>query len=599
MNWTNFFSVLADAFDSGHCLELVREIWENDRWFTFSAFERTAAFCERQMREAGLSEVERLPLKADGHTAYGDWVIPRAWDVSEAYLELPDGRRLADYQSVPCSLVMYSAPTPPEGIWAEVLAVEDPNQVNPASVKGKLLLTDRTSRELIPLAMEGGAVGILSDFIPLSAARKTLDGLEEVSRWDNDFRVPVNDTGLFAFSLSPNSGRLLRSLLRDGPVCLYAKVSTRFYDGECYTVSGLLPGSDPEAKELLLYGHLCEPGAEDNASGCALLMELAEKLAALIREGYLSRPQRGIRFVIGYECVGSMGYLALHPERAGRQLCAIVADMVGTEKIDNAHLGIWHDPVSNWSFLDAVLPAVVRDWQKTERQIFQWEERPFSVGSDNIMADPCWGFPTAAMITEPAFSYHSSLDTPDRIEPETLRRNAAILGAAALWLASAGPEEAGQLADWLLEKPDEWLGSCQASLREAALKQAMESLKRLGLEELPPCAETSLPELPSSVGTLESNKIYRRKVPGCLTFATAPKLRDSPWKPAWNDSLNCPLFWADGRRTLWQIAVLSAWEQGKTQDREIREEFLRLHAYFSFLEVHGYLESNYNGERGE
>ncbi len=88
------------------------------------------------------------------------------------YLELPDGRRLADYQSVPCSLVMYSAPTPPEGIWAEVLAVEDPNQVNPASVKGKLLLTDRTSRELIPLAMEGGAVGILSDFIPLSAARK-------------------------------------------------------------------------------------------------------------------------------------------------------------------------------------------------------------------------------------------------------------------------------------------------------------------------------------------------------------------------------------------------------------------------------------------
>ena len=86
MNWTNFFSVLADAFDSGHCLELVREIWENDRWFTFSAFERTAAFCERQMREAGLSEVERLPLKADGHTAYGDWVIPRAWDVSEAYL---------------------------------------------------------------------------------------------------------------------------------------------------------------------------------------------------------------------------------------------------------------------------------------------------------------------------------------------------------------------------------------------------------------------------------------------------------------------------------------------------------------------------------
>ena len=114
-----------------------------------------------------------------------------------------------------------------------------------------------------------------------------------------------------------------------------------------------------------------------------------------------------------------MGYLALHPERAGRQLCAIVADMVGTEKIDNAHLGIWHDPVSNWSLSGCGVAGSGSGLGKRQRdRSFSGRNGLFS-GAVTTLCRPVLGLPTAAMITEPAFSYHSSLDTPDRIEPET------------------------------------------------------------------------------------------------------------------------------------------------------------------------------------
>lgn len=587
MNWTELFPVLEQAFDAGQCQEYLRGIWENDRWFTTPAFAKTAAACESWMREAGLSQVERLPLSADGRTAYGDWVLPRAWDVDEAVLELPDGTRLADYRQVPCSLVMHSAPSPEGGVRAGVLRVEDPDAADPASVAGKLLFTNRPARELIPLAVSGGAAGILSEYFPLyPGVRDNLDGLDEISRWDNDFKVPVNDTGLFAFSLSPRNANRLRAEMEKGPVTLYARVDTRFYDGECSTVSGLLPGSDPEAGEILLYGHLYEPGAEDNGSGCAMLLELARSLTRLVAGGALPQPRRGIRFVMGYECVGSMGYLTAHPDR--KHLCGIVADMVGTEAVDRAHLGLWHDPISNWSFADIVLPAIVRDWQKTQGRAFFYEERPFSVGSDNIMADPAWGFPTMAMITEPAFSYHSSLDTPERIEPEVLRRNGVLLGAAALWLAAAGANEADGLALRLQKEPEEWLEAYPEPLREFARRSALASLERFsggwGIPE-----EASIPPMPEEARAMGGARVPVREVPGCLTFAANPQLAGGRWKPAWNDALNCPLFWADGRRTLWEIAVLSAWEQKQIRDGELWKQFVFLQEYFAFLQENSFL----------
>lgn len=594
MQWTTLFPLLEREFQPERCLEQIRGIYENDHWFSFPAFERTAAFCAEAMRKAGLSQVEQLPLAADGKTAYGDWVIPMAWEAKSAVLRTRDGEVLADYRAVPCSLVMYSAPTPPGGIETEVVWADGPAPLEKAALRGKLLFTGRPAKELVPLAVDGGAAGILTDYLPLyKGVRDSRAELSEESRWDNDFIVPRNETGLFAFSLSPRKGDRLRARLSAGTVRLRAEVDTRFYSGVCYTVSGAIAGTEPDLPELLAYGHLYEPGANDNASGCGVLLELARCLTEAIAYGKLPPPRRTIRFLMGYECTGSMGYLCAHPER--RQLGAAVADMVGTEAIDRSRLSLWKNPLSNPSFMDAALLAVNRMYQEYAGKPHPWEERPFTVGSDNILGDPILRVPTVAMITEPALSYHSSLDTPERLDPAILKRNGLILGVLLLGLASAGEEDAPFLAGEIrshrlrqLAAPG--LPPLRRALLEAASQRALASLSALrpGVSAGSAPSGPLLP-MPPDIRERGGEWIPVRLVKGCLTFQGKPELAASPWKPAWNDRLNLPLFWADGERSLWDIAVRVSAELEECKEGQLLSRFQELSEYFQFLTENGYL----------
>lgn len=104
-------------------------------------------------------------------------------------------------------------------------------------------------------------------------------------------------------------------------------------------VGALLPGSDPNLKDewILLgahYDHLGKegdklfPGADDNASGVAMLLEVAERLA-LSPE----KPRRSVLFVaFDQEESGLLGstHFAGHPPRDFQKLkAALTADMLG------------------------------------------------------------------------------------------------------------------------------------------------------------------------------------------------------------------------------------------------------------------------------
>lgn len=585
MKYTRILEYMRSAFCWERCRENVYRIYENDRWFRNSSFLKTASYCEDAMRRAGLAQVEQLPLKADGRTAYGGWVISRAWDARSARLFLTDDPEtvLADYESVPCCLSMYSAPTPPEGVSAEIVHVEDP--ADAPDVKGKLIFTGRAPRELARFAAENGALGIVSDFIPLTpGVRDSLDQVPGVSRWENDFITPKNDLHLFAFNLSPENGKWLRRLIHErGTMHLTAQVDSEEYDGVLPTTSGCIPGADPALEEVLVYGHLYEPGANDNASGCALILETARCLAEGIASGALPRPRRTIRFAMGHECGGSTGYLVSHPER--RACLSIIADMVGTEAVDNAKLSIWHNPLTSWSFMDSALIDLLNRCRDTYEPSFDWEERPFAVGTDNMLGDPCWRMPTIALITEPALSYHSSMDTPDRIEESVMHRNAMVLGAFILRCADLGPEDAALkdlIRPYMAALYDGSDSPEKRALRESAAQRAEEELAAL----ISGGSRPTFREPPLVPPSDEAARIPVRDVPGCLTFADKPVLRTCPWQPAWSTELNLPLFWADGKRTLWEIACLSGWEEG---DPDVSSRFARLGEYFDVLAEYGYI----------
>jgi len=172
--------------------------------------------------------------------------------------------------------------------------------------------------------------------------------------------------------------------------------------------------------------------------------------------------------------------------------------------------------------------------------------------------------PSAAMITEPAFSYHSSLDVPERIQSDVIDRNGIIIGTYLFGLAIMEVTE----VDEFWKSLQAYVYNTSFAYKFELIKVAHQSLKKL------------FPEWRK-----EYDLIPVRKVAGCLTFYARSDLRGSKWRPAWNNQLNLPLFWADGKRTLWDITVLSAAEAGESIDSQWR----LVYEYFTFSEENGYI----------
>lgn len=585
MEWKELYQTLDALFDVETCINITKAIWENDRWCSRDKNELTAQYCAKVLRNAGLSEVELLPLTANGKTKYFDWTIPRAWDADSATLHYADGEKICDYTEKPCCLVMYSPSTPEDGIEAEVVipTMDDPN---PEKYQGKILLVSDTAGSWTDFAYAHGAVGVLSDFMPLSSARTSREDLYDDVVWMG--MGSVFDHNVFAFHLTARQADRMRAELQNGPVRVKAKVSTRSYEGVMHTVSAALPGTDPTAPEIFMYGHLYEPGANDNAAGAAAILHLAQIYAKAITDGTLPRPKRTIRFAMGYECGGSMGYMASHADRP--VLCGMVTDMIGTEAGDNAVMSLCYDPLSNWSFADGALYALSHIVQEQRGKVIPYDHCRFSIGTDNIIADPLFFRPTVAMVACPALSYHSSFDTPDRIEPETLKRNALIAGTFVWGFATVDDKTCAFLADAIRARTDAMIAEVphprHKRLLEESAALALHSLNRICENVTYPAAEFSAEPAPTYAKDAE-NKIPERIMAGALTFKG--EYNGKSFNAAWSGDMNIPVFWIDGKRNLWQIAYLSAVEKGKCTDEDIKAELEMLTDYFACLAENGYI----------
>lgn len=104
--------------------------------------------------------------------------------------------------------------------------------------------------------------------------------------------------------------------------------------GRPRTVLATLPGRDPDRYYLICaHGDSDSggPGADDNGSGEAVVLELARVLAGLVRSGRLPAPRAGLRFAVwGSEYASSGAYVAREGERLRHCLGVINLDEVGT-----------------------------------------------------------------------------------------------------------------------------------------------------------------------------------------------------------------------------------------------------------------------------
>src|SRR5579872_2234333 len=278
-------AVLCGQTDLNHVLDQVRagvkpdeamnhmrRVYSTDRWFTFPKFQQTADYLKQAMIDAGLQNVELLSAPADGVTQAGYWTEPMAWDVREARLELigddvpAEFRVLADYEKVPTSLGMWSGPTAPGGVTAEIVEWD-----TKGDVRGKLVLTKQNPANIKSELVKRGVLGAINTFTENPELK---DGRQWVNAWgDNGWAFTKKSTPLVCFSITPRQAEFVRQRLAAGhTVRARALADTRYYAGVYPYVTGVIPGTGSN-EEVLTLGHSSEQGAQDNATGVAAMLE--------------------------------------------------------------------------------------------------------------------------------------------------------------------------------------------------------------------------------------------------------------------------------------------------------------------------------------
>ena len=476
---------IGEYFSGANAKDVLTDIYRFDRWSSFDKYHLSSKYCEKKLNEYGIKEVEIIDVAADGVTKYGDWIMPLAWDVNGAELMIAgtDDREqvlLASYKDNPCSLVMWSSPTPPDGILAEVVILADGTKDEDYAdmdVKGKIVFTPKDITRVKPVAVRHGVAGIISDFIAESYYRKYMDlpdGVTWVNTWMDYERggwgFKRGDKECFGFMLSPRQGRFLRNLItKEGKVNLLAKVDTRIYEGTLDMVTGLIPGETKE--EVLLLSHLFEYGASDNASGVGLGIELLHSLNELISQGKLPKPKRRIRILSSFESHGIMAYVCERTESIANAVAGINVDNIGSyEALCAINLTFSPNPDAQCSYTDTLLRKIAETLSKTDRFSVKWSIAGITHG-DSQIADPMINVPSPLIFQAGGKFYHNSADTPDTIDPDKLQWLGKCVGTYLYFIANAGYPEACWLAEAILvEAKESMLKAPQAIITEKRVR---------------------------------------------------------------------------------------------------------------------------------
>ena len=414
-----------------------------------------------RLQEDGLAGVEILQLPADGTIFYGTQRSRPAWDADFAELweqEQGDGRwkdavRVASWEARPVTLAQDSASGDVTADLVDAGAGTAETDYAGKDVRGKLVLVSAQPGAAYPLAVEKrGAAGLVSYAQNQVTAWWKED--ETLVRWGHLPTFPPPTTFAFMVSLKQARGWQER-LAKGGAVRLRASVKAGQHPGSYDIATGVIPGSDPGRGEIVLSCHLdhLRPGANDNASGCAAILEVARTLAKLIREGRIPPPLRTIRFVFPPEIEGTIALLNARPELAQRAKAVIHMDMVGGDaEITKAVFHVTRSPKSLPTFVNDVGEAFGRfvneqsyafaatgaapyplvDPEGSKRAL-QAEIVDYTEGSDHqVWTEGSWRVPAIYLNDWPDRYIHTHADELSHIDATKLLR-AAFVGAASAY----------------------------------------------------------------------------------------------------------------------------------------------------------------------
>jgi hypothetical protein len=422
-------------------------------------FNSAAELVAERARSYGLAEVSILRFPADGKIFYGTQRSRPSWDAEFAELwELP-GRRIASYDAEPVTLAEDSESA---DVTAPLVdAGEGTKESDYKDVKGKIVLVAAQPGAVQDLAIgKFHAAGIVSSAQNQKTAWWGED--ENLIRWGHLETFSPNRT--FAFMVSLKTARALREQLRKGEeIKLHAQVKAGQHAGNYEVVTAAIPGASLPREEIVFSCHLDHerPGANDNASGCATILEVARTLQKLIAEGKLARPARTIRFFWPPEVEGTTTLLNARPDLLARIKAVVHMDMVGGGPATKAVFHVTRGPASLPSFVHDVawaFGAFVNDQSYKYaatgsaeyplvslvggKEALLAQDSSYTMGSDHdVYQDSSFRIPAVYLNDWPDRYIHTNFDTAANIDPTKLLRAAFIGAATGYSLANATPRE--------------------------------------------------------------------------------------------------------------------------------------------------------------
>jgi aminopeptidase YwaD len=424
-------------------------------------FHAAAELVVERARAYGLDNAQVLRFPADGHIFYGTQLSRMAWDASEGELSEVTGGRDVRIASLAAEPVALAEDSESAEVTTELVDVGDgSSEADYAGrdVRGKIVLVGASPAEAQDLAVSRfGAVGMVS----YQQNQKTAwsGDNDNLVRWGHLQSFSADKT--FAFMVSLKTARGLRERLRRGDeIRLHATVHGGQHPGFYEIVTATIEGSDTQLKneEIAFSCHLDHqrPGANDNASGCVTILEVARTLQALIGSGALARPTRTIRFIWPPEVEGTVTLLNARPELTKRIKAVVHMDMVGGGPDTKAVFHVTRGPLSLPSFVHDVAWAFA-SWVNQETYEFAATDKAeypliapeggkeplramyaaYTMGSDHdVYQDSSFAIPAIYLNDWPDRYIHTNFDTASNIDPTKLKRAAFIGAASGYFLAN-------------------------------------------------------------------------------------------------------------------------------------------------------------------
>ncbi len=494
----------------------------------------------RAAEAAGLAAVQVHRYPVDGKSFWWTWKKPWFWSPQSAELRLiaPKEEVLARFEDEPCHLGALCAPTPPGGITVEVVDVGrglTEGDYEGKDVAGKAVLVSGAGwgyRAATKMAALHGAVGVITESIVEMPPARTRENAPEQIAYG---RVWVEDDGssVFCFGISHHQMQRLKKLIAENsePLKVHAVVETTLGEGEFPVLTGVIEGANKPDEEVLFVAHICHPspGANDNASGAALILELARAWCRLITEGKLPRPARTIRFLWMPEWYGTIAYLHANPDWPTRLQGVICCDMVGeSQQLCGGPLTLERTPDTLPSFLNDLGERLLERltagkgsyFSASAADLWKYQVTPYGGGSDNApFVDRTWGVPAISFGHWPDRFYHSSHDTLEKVDPAEMDKVAWVVFQLAQVLANAGPAEAALLARETLER-----GLRRLSREANEALWALHQIPSAGDEEDKPYAERMGARIRQALDALD----YRLEVEKGAVASVQRLAKDDP-----------------------------------------------------------------------